>query len=137
LHDADAIANTILVFRPHKYYSDQFHIEMYEAQLANNGKIKAPFNPVDPQYRIWNTESIEEAKFYIAISKFQATAGARNAATNIEVLKAIAKNPLQLEVFYHKEAATHQHFSEVPCTCFVADHSDGSQTDRRAKGAIF
>ncbi len=106
LHDADATENTILVFRPHKYYSDQFHIELYEAQLSNNGKIKAPFNPVDPQYRIWNTESIEEAKFYIAISKFQATAGARNAVTNIEVLKAIAKNPLQLEVFYHKEAAT-------------------------------
>ncbi|MEY3443401.1 MAG: hypothetical protein RLZZ519_1682 [Bacteroidota bacterium] len=104
LHDADATAKTILVFRPHKYYNDQFHIELFEVQTANNGKIKPPFTPVDPQYRIWNTDNIEEAKFYIAISKFQATAGARSAASNVDVLKAIARNPLQLEVFYHKES---------------------------------
>ncbi|HEX2899692.1 MAG TPA: ATP-dependent helicase, partial [Bacteroidia bacterium] len=106
LHDVDTVSKMILVFRPHKYYSDQFHIELMEVQMALNGKIKPPFTPVDPQYLIWNTDNIEEAKFYIGISKFQATAGARSTAANLEVLKVIAKNPLKLETYYHKEAGS-------------------------------
>ncbi len=95
----------ILVLRPHKYYSDQFHIELYEAQTGSNGKIKAPLQLVDPQSRIWESEHIDAAKFFIAVSKLQQSDGTKNAESNIEVLKVIVQNPLKLEVFFHDARA--------------------------------
>jgi SNF2 family DNA or RNA helicase len=97
---------TILIFRRHKYYTDQFHIELYEAQMTNAGKIKAPLTLRDPNYLIWKTEDIHAAKFYIAINKWQNTGGVRNVEANIDVLSAITKNPLKLETFWHNPAGS-------------------------------
>ncbi len=97
-------ARLILILRPHKYYHDQFHIELYEAQLGSNGKVKAPFKLVDPHFLIWNADDIDAAKFYIAISKLQHTEGARNADSLIELLEVIVRNPLKIEAYYHNAA---------------------------------
>jgi superfamily II DNA or RNA helicase len=90
----------IIVFRKHKYY-DQLTIELYEAPTTKDGNIKNPLTFIDPLNLIWQTERIEDAKFYTGISKFQNNYTPTTPSADIEVLKLIINNPLNLGVYYH------------------------------------
>jgi hypothetical protein len=112
----------ILVFRNHKYYHDQFHIELYEAHIGSGGKLKAPFTLADPNFLIWKADDIETAKFYIAIARFQNTGGVRNLESNLEVLIPVARNPLRLETFV-----------SIVGTAAASDRSCNGKTHRCSK----
>jgi SNF2 family DNA or RNA helicase len=91
---------TILVFSRHKYY-DQLEIALLSGDSTRDGKVKNPLSPVDPLERIWETNSIAEAKFYTAVTKFQQHYTPNKADSDLEGLRMVVKNPLQLDVFYH------------------------------------
>lgn len=90
----------IMVFRKHKHY-DQLNIELFEGSATKDGKIKNPLLTVEPLKRIWKTEEIEQTKFYTAVANFQNNFDAINPETDIQALRIIIKNPLNLEVFVH------------------------------------
>lgn len=97
----------ILVLKQHKYYT-HFMADLTEAALSTNGKIRNPLQQLNAMDFIWDTEDPAEIKFYTAISKFQYNyeseknyADKEGLKSEIEGLKALVKNPLQLDVFYH------------------------------------
>lgn len=89
----------ILVFGQHKYY-DHFYIELMEAQTGREGKLKNPLRPVHPMELIWQTDKVEELKFYTGISKFHNSYQGNRSESDIEGLKALVKNPLELQAYY-------------------------------------
>ena len=90
----------ILVFRKHRYY-ESFALELFEAETTQAGKIKNPLTPVEASKLIWKAETIEETKFFTAVSKFENILGEEKSETDVEALKMVVKNPLNLSVFYH------------------------------------
>jgi hypothetical protein len=96
------IRKMILVIRKHRYY-DQLHIELFEGATTRDGKIKNPIVLVDPQDLIWKSQHVEEVKFYTGVLKFQNNYTTAKSESDIEGLKMIANNPLNLDVFYHNK----------------------------------
>lgn len=90
----------VIVLGKHRYY-DHLIVELYEAQSTKDGKIKNPLKTINPLDFIWKTAEIEEVKFYTSILKFQQPNHEKSSKTLFEGLKALARNPLNLEVFYH------------------------------------
>jgi superfamily II DNA or RNA helicase len=101
----DKSAKTVLVFGKHKYY-DHLAIELYTAATTQAGKLKNPLTAVNPFDLVWKAENSEEVKFYTAVSRFQQTFGTGKSESDIEGLKALVKNPLKLDVYYHDTAAS-------------------------------
>lgn len=95
----------ILVFSNHKFYN-HLYIELFEAQVTLDGKVKNPLTPLDPTELIWKTDKNEELKFYSGISKFQNSFESNSQEGAIEGLKAIIKNPLNLGIYYHDNKAS-------------------------------
>lgn len=89
-----------IIFKEHKYYKFLF-IELYEAQLTKEGKIKNPLTPIPPLDLIWKTEDAEQLKFFTGIHKFQNHINKVAADTDITALKAIIKNPLGYDFYFH------------------------------------
>lgn len=89
-----------LVFGQHRFYS-HLTLELIEAQTTADGKFKNPINTVNPSDLLWKTESKEELKFYSGILRFQNNYNAERSASDLDALKALAKNPLTLNVFLH------------------------------------
>ena len=96
----DSKQKMIMVLRKHRHY-DQLNIELLEGNATKDGKIKNPLTIVEPLKRIWQTEDIEQTKFFTAVANFQNNFDAADAETDIQALKIILKNPLQLEAFIH------------------------------------
>lgn len=92
----------ILVIGQHRYYK-QLSIEIFEAQVTNSGKIKNPLKNLNPLDFIWKTEEKETIKFFTAISRFKNSYDTEISEADVEALKALVKNPLGLDVFYHKK----------------------------------
>ena len=90
----------VIVFGKHKYY-DQFAIELFEVQITQKGNIRNPIKAIDPLDLIWKTENVDEAKFFTALYKFQNNFTENQSKSDIEGLKTIVKNPLNLNVYYH------------------------------------
>mgnify|MGYP001090348517 CR=1 FL=1 len=90
----------ILVLRKHKYYT-HFVAEIYEATVGSNGKLKSPFVLIDPLDFIWKVNDPDALKFYAAIVKLRSSYDAEHTQADMDGLKALVKNPLQLEVYYH------------------------------------
>jgi SNF2 family DNA or RNA helicase len=89
-----------IILKEHKYYKYLF-VELYQAQLSKEGKIKNPLIPIAPLDWIWNTEDTEQIKFFTGIHKFQNHINKTVAETDITALKAIIKNPLGYEHYFH------------------------------------
>lgn len=89
-----------LVFGQHRFYS-HLTLELIEAQTTLDGKFKNPINNISPSDLIWKTESNEELKFYSGILKFQNNYNSERTDSDLDALKALAKNPLNLPVFIH------------------------------------
>ncbi|WP_312079175.1 DEAD/DEAH box helicase [Chryseobacterium sp.] len=89
-----------LVIKKHRYY-DQFTLELFEAETTQSGKIKNPITSVDPSGLIWKAKTIDETKFFTAVSKFENNLSEEKSQADIEALKIILKNPLHLQTFYH------------------------------------
>lgn len=90
----------ILVIGKHRYYN-HLVFSLMEAEITQTGKIKNPVNPIDAMQLIWKAEKPLDIKFYTAISSFQNNYNEDYNAAELEALKLIVKNPLELEVYYH------------------------------------
>lgn len=95
----------ILVIGKHRYYN-HLVFSLMEAEISQTGKIKNPVNPVDAMQLIWKAEKPLDIKFYTAISSFQNNYNEDYNAAELEALKLIVKNPLDLEVYYHDREIT-------------------------------
>lgn len=92
----------ILVIGQHRYYK-QLSIEIFEAQATKDGKIKNPLKNLNPLDFIWKTEEKDTIKFFTAISRFKNNYDTEISEADVEALKALVKNPLGLDVFFHKK----------------------------------
>jgi len=92
-----------VVLKEHKYYKYLF-VELYRAQLSKEGKIKNPLMPVAPLDMIWKTGDAEQLKFFTGIHKFQNHLNKEATEADIEALKAIVKNPLGYDFYFHDAA---------------------------------
>ncbi|MFD2569211.1 DEAD/DEAH box helicase [Spirosoma soli] len=99
------VTQPIIVFTKHRYY-DNFCIQLFEAAATRDGKIKNPLvilNPLDFAYK---SNNLDEVKFFTGITRFQNHHRTKQAETDIEGLKLVVRNPLQLQAFYHNAKAS-------------------------------
>lgn len=89
-----------LVFGQHRFYS-HLTLELIEAHTTLDGKFKNPVTTINPSDLIWKTERTEELKFYSGVLKFQNNYNSERTGSDLDALKALAKNPLKLDVFLH------------------------------------
>jgi hypothetical protein len=95
-------ANLVLVFSRHRHYR-HLVIELVSTEQTKQGKLKNPFQVVEPLDLIWNIENQQELKFFAAVSKFKNHYQENQAASDLAALKAIINNPLNLPVYVHDE----------------------------------
>jgi hypothetical protein len=95
----------MVVLGQHRFYH-HLYIELFEAPISREGKVKNPFTSLSPMELIWKTDKSDELKFYTAISKFQNNYQSKLSASDIEGLKALVRNPLNLAFFCHDAAAS-------------------------------
>ncbi|MEJ2882388.1 DEAD/DEAH box helicase [Pedobacter sp. GR22-6] len=93
---------TVLIFTQHRFYR-HLMLELADAELTQTGKLKNPIQLLDPMDLIWKTDKQEELKFYSGVSKFRNNYIVGKTSSDLEGLKAIVKNPLQLEVYTHDD----------------------------------
>ncbi|MFA4867038.1 MAG: SNF2-related protein [Pedobacter sp.] len=91
---------TIIVFSQHRFYS-HLNVSLFEGLEGKDGKIKNPLKLIDPSALIWTSESSDELKFLHGVLKFQNNYNDEASASDLEGLKALAKNPLGLNVYLH------------------------------------
>ncbi len=90
----------IIVFRKHKYYT-HFYVELYEAEVSDTGKYKNPLVLIDPLDFIWRVDDPEVLKFLTAVARFRNSYDSDRAESDIDGLKALVNNPMQLDVYFH------------------------------------
>jgi SNF2 family DNA or RNA helicase len=95
----------VIVFGKHKYY-EHFFIELANAPLSKEGKIKNPLSLSSPSDLLFQVEDLDLVKFYSGISRFQNHYKSDKTLLDIEGLRAVIKNPLQLDTFYHDSAVS-------------------------------
>ncbi len=101
--DIETVKKSFLVLRNHKYY-EQLIVEIYECELNKSGKLKNPLIPIDPIEQVWKCNSIEEAKFFTAVSKFKHNYAVEEEKSNIEVLKILVENVMQYDTYFHDKS---------------------------------
>jgi len=97
-----AFTKTVLILSQHRFYR-HLVIELAEAEVAQNGKLKNPVRFIDPLDMVWKTERPEELKFYTGVSRFKNNYSESRATADLEALKAIVRNPLCMEVYLHDD----------------------------------
>jgi SNF2 family DNA or RNA helicase len=90
----------ILIFSQHRYYN-HLTAELFESEITKGGKVKNPLKAVDPASLIFKTENSEFLKYYSGVSRFQQNYNTDQIEEDLEALKAIAKNPLNIPVYVH------------------------------------
>jgi SNF2 family DNA or RNA helicase len=88
----------ILVFRKHRFY-DHFCIELCEAGTTSQGKLKKPITAINPFDVLWKYSQPDELKFFSAIARFSNLYEEDRNANDLQALKAIFKNPLQIPAY--------------------------------------
>ncbi|RZM24293.1 MAG: hypothetical protein EOO88_23340, partial [Pedobacter sp.] len=97
-----AFTKTVLILSQHRFYR-HLVVELAEAEVAQNGKLKNPIRFIDPLDMVWKTDKQEELKFYTGVSRFKNNYSESRATSDLEALKAIVRNPLHMEVYLHDE----------------------------------
>lgn len=90
----------VLVISRHRYYN-HLNFLLMEAEVTQAGKIKNPVSPAEPGQRMWKAADPAEIKFYAAMIAFQNRYNEANTDAELEALRQMAANPLDLEVYYH------------------------------------
>ncbi|MEE1944453.1 DEAD/DEAH box helicase [Pedobacter sp. KR3-3] len=91
-----------LVFSRHRFYR-HLVIDLVVAEKAKNGKLKNPLHFIDPMDRIWKAEKQEEIKFLAGLSRFKNNYDEGKTESDLEALKAVIANPLNLDCYVHDE----------------------------------
>lgn len=96
----DTDKRQVLIIGKHRYYN-YLNFSLMEAEITKNGKIKNPITSIDSMQLIWKANQPSEIKFYTAIATFQNKFNEEQDSTEVEAIKLIVKNPLDLDVYYH------------------------------------
>jgi hypothetical protein len=93
-------AQLFVVLKQYRFHK-QLCIELYQAETTQAGKIKNPLTLVNPLDLVLKTTNISEVKFFSAIARFQNNPTAAKTSSDLDALKTIINNPLQLPFYYH------------------------------------
>lgn len=117
LASQDTGKRQLLVIGLHRYYN-YLNFSIMEAETTRTGKVKNPVTRIDPMQLIWKADQPAEIKFYTAITSFQNRYHEEQSPAELEALKLIARNLLELDVYYHDRnlAETISSKSLVPVT---------------------
>ncbi|WP_353720571.1 SNF2-related protein [Dyadobacter sp. 676] len=96
---------TIVAIGLNKYY-DHFYLEMYEALVTRQGKLKNPFVSINPLEQIWKTHVTDEIRFYTAVAAFGNNFREKKQETDLPALHSVVRNPLKLDFYYHNPAVS-------------------------------
>ncbi|MBK1897009.1 DEAD/DEAH box helicase [Chryseobacterium paridis] len=96
----DSDKRQVLIIGKHRYYNHLI-FSLMEAEITRTGKIKNPIHSIDPLQLIWKSDQPSEIKFFTALSTFQNKFGDEQDPIELEALKLIVQNPLELDVYYH------------------------------------
>ncbi|MBC7381664.1 MAG: DEAD/DEAH box helicase [Bacteroidia bacterium] len=96
----DLGSKLIVVFSENRFYK-LFTISLFEALTGNDGKIKNLLTQVNPLDLIWKLEQTDELKFFGGIAKFQNNYEADRKENDLEALRVLVKNPLDIKFFMH------------------------------------
>jgi hypothetical protein len=89
-----------IILKQHKYYK-HLQIELCDAPTTVDGGIKNPLTPVPPLELVWDSNDPFELKFFTAVSRFQQTIDDKVSAQALTSLKAIVRNPLDMDCYVH------------------------------------
>ena len=95
----------VLIFSQHRFYR-HLVIELVQAEVSQNGKLKNPFIFIDPLDLVWKTDDQRQVKFYTGISRFKNNYTEGRASSDLDALKAIVNNPLNLDIYLHDDKKT-------------------------------
>jgi hypothetical protein len=126
----------ILVFKQHKFYKHLI-VELYKAALAKDGRIKNPLSPLAPLQLVLDTNDPLELKFYTAISRFQQNIDAKINQANLEALRSIVKNPLNLECYLHDNEVSEKISANALQAITVRNITKGLQITVDEKGDFY
>lgn len=90
----------ILILKKHKYYG-HFQADLMEAAITVQGRPKNPLISIQANQFIWTATTLEDVKFYTALSRFQQRFDDLDFLAELAGLKALCKNPAGLSVFLH------------------------------------
>jgi hypothetical protein len=90
-----------IVLKQHKYYKHLI-VELYDAAVTKDGRIKNPLMPVNPMELVWESNDPLELKFFTAVSRFQNMVDAKATASVLDSLQMVVKNPLSLSCYIHQ-----------------------------------
>lgn len=88
----------IIVLKPHKFYK-HLVIDMYDAPVTKDGRVKNPLTPVMPLAQLLRLNDPSELKFYTSVARFQQGVEVKPEKADLEALKAVVKNPLNLDCY--------------------------------------
>ncbi|HEX8607538.1 MAG TPA: hypothetical protein VF679_02735, partial [Pedobacter sp.] len=88
----------VLIFSQHRFYRNLV-VELAMVSTTNAGKLKNPIKFLDATDLIWKTNNQDELKFYSGVSKFKNNYNDVKSDSDLEGLKALARNPLKLPVY--------------------------------------
>lgn len=88
----------ILVVGQHRYYNN-LTLEIFEAQTTKSGKVKNPLKSISTTQLLFKAEEAEVLKFYSGVAAFQQNYNNEQSEVEINALKAVVKNPLQLPFY--------------------------------------
>ena len=95
-------AKTVLIISQHRFYR-HLVIELAQAETTKRGSLKNPLKFIDPLDLVWKTDQQEELKFYSGVSRFRNNYNEGRSDSDLDALKAVAANPLKLDVYLHDE----------------------------------
>ncbi|GHE31063.1 DEAD/DEAH box helicase [Sphingobacterium griseoflavum] len=91
----------ILVLRKHRFY-EQLHIDMADVGFTPRGKLKPPFDVVDPRPLLWTTNDITDAKCYAALSSLQQQQHVDDLDSNtLDALCMLCQYAQNFPIYYH------------------------------------
>lgn len=91
---------TFVVLGQHRYYG-HLTISLFEGIASQDGKVKNPLKAIDPSDLLWITENVSEMRFLNGVLKFQNNYNAEASDSDLGALKALAHNPLGLDMYMH------------------------------------
>ncbi|TCJ18675.1 DEAD/DEAH box helicase [Flaviaesturariibacter flavus] len=95
-----AAGERIIVLRHYRFHK-KLSIELYEAPLTKEGKLKNPLTPIDPLEAVLQATDPDELRFYAAVSRFQNNSTALAGPADLEALHVVWHNPLRWSFWWH------------------------------------
>ncbi|TCD11216.1 DEAD/DEAH box helicase [Pedobacter frigidisoli] len=112
----------ILVLGQHRYYNN-LTLALFEAETTKSGKLKNPLKSINQADLLFKEADSDVLKFYSGVATFQQNYNTDQAEAEIEALRAIAKNPLNIPIYLQdaKQSSTIQAASIAPVNVHVLD----------------